>query len=201
MTRHSFQKPGAVIDDEFPYIVWVCMLKRPPGTISAVEANNVFALRGKFNSILEERLLDGSDEKHRIMSIDIRMDEFDLQGNLNPMGKIDFWREVDRAMQKFDTGDIKLKPRCNWNAQIPKKEHNNNSSSFISKIMQQHHILSKKQDSHKNHRSPLHLKLKTPPPRRRDHSHHRHASPRKRHTHGHDRSSRDRDSNRRKHYY
>ena len=64
------KKPGAVIDDEFPYIVWVCMLKRPPGTISAVEANNVFALRGKFNYILEERLLDGSDEttpyhKHR----------------------------------------------------------------------------------------------------------------------------------------
>ena len=74
------------------------------------------------------------------------MDEFDLQGNLNPMGKIDFWREVDRAMQKFDTGDIKLKPRRNQNAQILKKEHNNNSSSFISKIMQQHHNLSKKQD-------------------------------------------------------
>ena len=43
------KKPGTYCD-EYPKIVWVRMLKRP--TTSA--NNRIFALRGKFNSILEE---------------------------------------------------------------------------------------------------------------------------------------------------
>ena len=43
------KKPGAYCD-EYPKIVWVRMLKRPTASAN----NRIFALRGKFNSILEE---------------------------------------------------------------------------------------------------------------------------------------------------
>ena len=45
------------------------------------------------------------------MSIDICFDEFDSMGNLTKIGKANFWCEVDRAMEKFEAGDIKLLPR------------------------------------------------------------------------------------------
>ena len=101
------KKPGAVAPIEFPHIVWVRMLKRPV----PLAESSVFALRGKFNSVLEEQLLHCKNNSHRIMSIDIRFDEFDNMGNLTKIGKANFWREVDRAMKKFEAGDIKLLPR------------------------------------------------------------------------------------------
>ena len=60
---------------------------------------------------MEEQLLHSKEAKHRIMSIDMRLDEFDLQGNLTSIGKNSFWREVVHAMTKFDSGAIKLLPR------------------------------------------------------------------------------------------
>ena len=81
------------------------MLKRPQSCIGA------FALRGKFNSILEECLLDGSKEHHDIMSIDIDLNEFDYSGGLTQTGMNTFWKEVNHAMSKFDTGEITLKCR------------------------------------------------------------------------------------------
>ena len=45
------------------------------------------------------------------MSIEAPEDEFDRQGNLTSIGKNNFWHEVDRALKKFDDGDIKLLPR------------------------------------------------------------------------------------------
>ena len=108
---------GAVIGEEFLKIIWVHMLKHPQSCIGA------FALQGKFNSILEECLLDGSKECHRIMSIDIDLNEFDYSGGLTQTGMNAFWKEVNRAMSKFDTGKITLKPRkfITKQQQSPKK--------------------------------------------------------------------------------
>ena len=50
-------------------------------------------------------------EVNTIMSIDDNLEEYDLIGYLNGMGKIHFWKEVDRAMKKFDLNDISLKSR------------------------------------------------------------------------------------------
>ena len=78
-------KQGALVDEEFPKIIWVRMLKRPKEL-----AKGVLALRGKFNSILEERLLDGNKENHYIMSIDVSEMEFNATGNLSLEGKKTF---------------------------------------------------------------------------------------------------------------
>ena len=69
------------------------MLKRPNYIIT--EQNTLFNLRGKFNSILADRILeDGEPGRHRIMRIEVRPDEFDRQGNLTLNGKASFWREI-----------------------------------------------------------------------------------------------------------
>ena len=86
------------------------MLKRPKHIIQA-QPDNSLLLRGKFNSILEERLGDGYDDRHHIMSIEVPLDEFTLLGNLTVPGKISFWKEVDCALKKFDADKITLKPR------------------------------------------------------------------------------------------
>ena len=99
------KKPGALVQ-EYPKIIWVHMIKCPK-----LHNNAIFSLRGKFNSILEERLHDGDADNHHIMSIDVDLNEFDHQGNLTSYGKSLFWREVHRALKKFDRDQIKLKPR------------------------------------------------------------------------------------------
>ena len=82
------------------------MIKRP----KHLTTTTPFNLRGKFNSILEERLHDVKDH-HRIMSIEVRSDEFDQLGNLTTNWKWDFWSEVNRAIQNLDANDIMLRPR------------------------------------------------------------------------------------------
>ena len=75
------KKPGALMSDEFPKIVWVRMLKRP-------KADN-----------------------HYIMSIDVSLNDFDLTGHLTSSGKATFWKEVNQGLMKFDHGKITLRPR------------------------------------------------------------------------------------------
>ena len=101
------KKPGALIADDYPKIIWIRMLKRPQNLVNGT----VFTHRRKFNSILKERLLDGNAAVHHIMSIDIQQQDFDIGGNLTPGGKTTFWNEVNRAMQKFDADTITLRPR------------------------------------------------------------------------------------------
>ena len=70
--------------------VWVRMLKRSnPDELKAIDS--AFGLRGKFNSILEERLLDGRSDEHHIMSIVVQLDHFNNVGNLTDAGKQVFW--------------------------------------------------------------------------------------------------------------
>ena len=95
-------------------MVWVRMLKRPQ-----VQPGSMLLLRNKFNSILEERLLDGNVDSHHIISITVNQEEFDLQGNLTSAGKLEFWCEVDRGLKNFDLDQIKLKPRVFHQKQLP----------------------------------------------------------------------------------
>ena len=105
------KKPGGMLDDEFPKIVWIRMVKRPK------LSNHLYSLRSKFNVILEDRLQDGNADNHFIMSIDVNLNEFDLTGGLTKSGCKQFWHEVNQGMKKFTENDITLMPR-----QIAKKK-------------------------------------------------------------------------------
>ena len=68
-------KPGVgFLKEDLPNVIWVRMLRRPSSHDS--DAQKIALLRSKFNSILEERPLDGKDERHQIMSITIPEGEF-----------------------------------------------------------------------------------------------------------------------------
>ena len=144
------KKPGATFDDEgLPNVIWIWMVKRPIHL--SQNESSLFSLRGKFNSILEERIKDSANDRHRIMSIEVRMDEFDRQGNLASAGKADFWREVDQAMSKFDNKKISLLPRPGLNS-------GNTSSNSRSAAFERVTATSTACGKERN------LKLKTPPP-------------------------------------
>ena len=101
------KKPGAVYEQQpYPKIIWVQMLKRDLTSVP----NLPFALRSKFNNILEDCLMDGKWEDHHIISIEVDPVQYDRQGFLSSSGKEDFWREIDKGMKRFDSGDITLRP-------------------------------------------------------------------------------------------
>ena len=113
------KRPGA-LPPFTTKIIWVRMLKRSsqdkpknitqlPDDLKYLQATH--NLRGKFNSIMEERLFDGKDDDHRIISIDVQHRYFDITGNLTSAGKEDFWKEINKGFKKFDLNEIKLLPR------------------------------------------------------------------------------------------
>ena len=118
------------LTENYPRTIWVRMLKRPnPDELKNLDS--AFGLRGKFNSILEEQLLDGRADEHHIMSIVVQSDHLNNAGNLTEAGKAVFWNEVYKAVRKFDLGEITLKLRnsANNNA-APAKFVNNMAKDF-----------------------------------------------------------------------
>ena len=192
------KKPGALINNFNPNVIWIRMLKRPKELTEPTTDNPhpIFSFRGKFNSILEDRILeDNKDDRHRLMSIDVKLDKFDRQGNLNSFGKEIFWKEVDSAIKKFNAGKISLKPRPATTT--PAQQ---GPVQFIKRIAENHNAKSSEVKR---------FKLKTPPPKkteerrrkssnshdRKDNHNHRHY-----HEHDHRRSSSSRDKSRDKSY-
>ena len=93
--------------ENYPKTIWVRMLKRPnPEELKSLDL--AFGLRGKFNSILEECLLDGRSDEHHIMSIIVQPDHFNNAENLTDTGKQEFWKEVNKAIKKFNLSEITL---------------------------------------------------------------------------------------------
>ena len=103
------KRPGA-LNPNNPTFIWVRMLRCPHNIISE-KSKALFALRGKFNSILEERLAEDGSGMHHLISIEINDENFDFTGCITSAGKSIFWRELDRGLSKFDKGEITLKPR------------------------------------------------------------------------------------------
>ena len=91
-------------------IIWCRILKRPPCQLEN-PLERFFMLRGKFNSILEERLLDGDAQQHHIISTDVDPVGYDLTGKLNTSGAADFWFEIAQGLRRFDLNEIKLRLR------------------------------------------------------------------------------------------
>ena len=107
------RKPGALINncDIFPKVIWVRILKRPLLQWATPHIKEMLSLRGKFNSILEERLWDSKDGFHYIMSIEVDSNSFNLTGGLTTAFQKQFWIEIDKAIYKLDINKITLKPR------------------------------------------------------------------------------------------
>ena len=106
------KRPGALKVASTKFI-WVRMLRRPPN--DSPRKADIFALRGKFNTILEQRLLDGDAANHHIISIDVPAEDFDFSGLLTETGKRYFWKELDKGLQRFLNNDITLKLRVMLN--------------------------------------------------------------------------------------
>ena len=101
------KKPGAIALESMK-IIWVKMIKHPYGCLQ--EFNKIFALRNRFNNILDE-VLCNTNPQHHVLSIRVEENDFHLNGELNEQGEITFWKEVDQCMKKFDRGEINLKPK------------------------------------------------------------------------------------------
>ena len=82
------KKPGSVHPAK-PKLIWARMLKHPPTSLDD-NLDRIFSLPGKFNTILEERLVDGDIENHHIISIDIPLLRYDLTGKITHSGAKDF---------------------------------------------------------------------------------------------------------------
>ena len=107
------KKPGAA-PHRSTKIIWVKMFNRPM-YFNHPNKNliNILAVRRKFNTVLENFLaLSQQEVPVHIMSIENLNDQehFDFLGNLNHIGKFQFWRIFGYLMKKFDRGSIQLKP-------------------------------------------------------------------------------------------
>ena len=100
-------RQGAVTTLE-PKVIWVKAIDRP-GT--GLKLEDIREVNRKFNAILEETLY--KTRNMYFMGIErqtIDRSCFDISGNLNNRGKINFWSEFDRQIKKFDKQELTLKP-------------------------------------------------------------------------------------------
>ena len=96
-------KSGATIQYE-PKVVWIKMVDR----VSQVD--KALAVRHKFNSILEDTLVDYSG--HFILDVSSTMKDpsFFIEAGVAREGAIRFWLEVNDIIEKFDKREISLNP-------------------------------------------------------------------------------------------
>ena len=114
------RKLGALIPGS-PKFIWVKMLKRPQLT-SGPDINQLFALKSKMNSALDEILAkwDGKFEQF-ILSIDTGND-FNTVGDLNNDGKEQF--KLNSCIRKFELKLINLKPKFKDTQKAKKSDGN-----------------------------------------------------------------------------
>ena len=106
-------------------------------------------MRNKFNGILEDRLVDGNYMNHYLVSIDIDLHQFDLMGGLTTAGMAQFWRELNRAIQKFDINKVTLRPRSVLNllAEIAQQKAEENRKKLPTYTTKTQIYTKKKQES------------------------------------------------------
>ena len=93
------KKPGGIVED-YPKVIWIRMIKCPQN-IELPSIKFAQSLRGKYNSLLEECILDGLKDRHCIMSIEVSPEEFSIWGHLSSFGKSTIWKEIDRGLKSL----------------------------------------------------------------------------------------------------
>ena len=91
-----------------PCLVWVKMLTRP--FIKNTNKGFAFAQCHTYNTILQSTILKFLDTHILDTEIPCDRDFFDLAGNLSPIGKQFFWKEINYWMHRFDRGKTELRP-------------------------------------------------------------------------------------------
>ena len=100
------RKPGAVASTSEPKIVWVKMINRPT-------QNRLLNVRSKFNQLLENNVVDKPN--HYIMDVNQALfkdpgNYFTHNNELNDVGKVRYWFEVDSQLEEFDLRQRSLHP-------------------------------------------------------------------------------------------
>ena len=106
--RHAH--PGAIAAAESK-IIWVKMFTRECNTQSSGAQNPVDSLVDTYNDILEEIL--STRHGHFILDVNHSMQGLSYYTSNNKLlghGKVKFWREVDKVIEKFDRYEISLRP-------------------------------------------------------------------------------------------
>ena len=95
--------PGVVIASE-PKVIWITMMGHP-------QPSRILALRKKFNAILEETLFGSRGMNIANLQLELRHEHFDRSNYLMAEGRIYFWKNIDKLLEKFDLHKIELIPR------------------------------------------------------------------------------------------
>ena len=117
------KKPGALFIESLKFI-WIKMIKQPYNGMQRFD--QIMALRNRFNNTLEEVLAANTTSKHFILSIKAEEEDFYWMGELTDDGKLNFWKEVDACLRRFDWGEINLRPRT-----LTLNKTNNNDNSCL----------------------------------------------------------------------
>ena len=104
------KKPGALTGPGEPRLIFINIIDRPRNTDP--RKHNVFKLVSKANDAIE-KVVHKYKRMYHIMYIESVNEflHFDYQGHLTPNGRIQYWKEVDDKMRRFDKGQIDLNPK------------------------------------------------------------------------------------------
>ena len=91
---------GALPAQDEPLLVWVKMFTRP--FISNTNKGFVFAQCNTFNKMLDTVMGKFSNCRTLQLQLPENRDAFDCSGNLSPVGKLDFCRELNRQVRRMD---------------------------------------------------------------------------------------------------
>ena len=116
------RKPGAIGSVDDPTIIYIDMIHRPQQRGMDKKLVEMCSVKYKFNRILHESI---EAQGHRVICIPTCNDAkyFDNHGNLTNVGKINFWREVDDLLERFDRDKVKLLPKLHKKYQEPQNTH------------------------------------------------------------------------------
>ena len=92
-------------------VIWVKMIPRK-GLMENFTNHEMDILSGKdkFNAILDE-IAERKRNNHVINIISLENHHFDQYSCLNHQGKLQYWKEIDYLVKKFDRKEIQLTPQ------------------------------------------------------------------------------------------
>ena len=91
------QRPGALLTNNQPIVIWIKMLDRPKMTYKNRNLEKILALHSKFNDLMSSAVEQAG---HHTLMIDECL-EFDFSGNLTTPAKVRFWRNFDEKFKEL----------------------------------------------------------------------------------------------------
>ena len=107
--QHLEVNPGAVLD-EFPTVIYILMVKRMQFYPKGSRLARLCTLHSKFNECVNNA---AARREAKVLSIRLlsTQDCFDKKALLSIKGKHLYWDELDKLLERFERGKIKLLPK------------------------------------------------------------------------------------------